>query len=124
MDENGLTSTPSFSELQRMATAQRRDSIMNRMEEGTEGTIALVGSLQSIEKPIVAVVRLASAVVMPNLMEIQIPVRFIFILFTPNPAPTMDCHEIGRAFSTLMSNKVSTTILNLTQLCTYGRVLS
>lgn len=106
MDENGLTSTPSFSELQRMATAQHRDSIMNRMEEGTEGTIALVGSLQSIEKPIVAVVRLASAVVMPNLMEVPVPVRFIFVLFTPDFSPNMDYHEVGRSFCTLMTHKV------------------
>ena len=106
MDENGLTSTPSFTELQRMANAQRRDSIMNRMEDGTEGTIALVGSLPSIEKPIVAVVRLASAVVMPNLMEVPVPVRFIFVLFTPDFSPNMDYHEVGRSFCTLMTHKV------------------
>ena len=103
---------------------KQRDNIKSKLLPGTEGTMTMVGALDSLNEPLVGFIRLAHAVVMPNLMEIQIPVRFIFILFTPNPAPTMDCHEIGRAFSTLMSNKVSTTILNLTQLCTYGRVLS
>ena len=106
MDENGLPSTPSFSELQRMANNQRRDSIMNRMEDGTEGTMAMVGSLKSLEQPLVAVVRLASAVVMPHLMEVPVPVRFIFVLFTPDFSPNMDFHEVGRSFCTLMSHKV------------------
>ena len=79
---------------------------MNRMEDGTEGSMAMVGSLKTIEKPIVAVVRLASAVVMPNLMEVPVPVRFIFVLFTPDFSPNMDFHEVGRSFCTLMSHKV------------------
>ena len=44
---------------------------------------------------------------MPNALEVPLPVRFIFILLTPKPSPGMDCHEIGRSFSTLMSNVVS-----------------
>ena len=69
--------------------------------------MTMVGALESLNEPLVGFVRLAHAVVMPNLMEIQIPVRFIFVLLTPFPSLTMDCHEIGRAFSALMSNKVS-----------------
>ena len=46
-------------------------------------------------------------IIMPNALEVPLPVRFIFILLTPKPSPGMDCHEIGRAFSTLMSNVVS-----------------
>ena len=76
------------------------------MEDGPEGSMAMVGSLKTIEKPIVAVVRLASAVVMPNLMEVPVPVRFIFVLFTPDFSPNMDFHEVGRSFCTLMSHKV------------------
>ena len=80
---------------------------MNRLVLGTEGTMTLVGALESIDKPLVGLVRLTKAVVMPNLMEIPLPVRFIFVLFTPKPCFSLDCHEIGRAFSTLMSNKVT-----------------
>ena len=105
-DNNGMPTIPSFSDLQRLANSQRRDSIMNRMEEGTEGTMALVGSLKSIDKPLVAVVRLTSAAVMPNLMEVPVPVRFFFVLFTPEFSPNLDYHEVGRSFCTLMSHKV------------------
>ncbi len=80
--------------------------IDHRMEDGTEGTMAMVGKLKSLEKPLVAVVRLASAVIMPNLMEVPVPVRFIFVLFTPDFSPNMDYHEVGRSFCTLMSHKV------------------
>merc|ERR1719427_1876582 len=75
------------------------------MEEGTEGAIVLVGALDDIQKPIVAFVRLAKAIVMPNAIEVTLPVRFIFILLTPSDNLNMDHHEIGRSFSTLMSNR-------------------
>ena len=40
-----------------------------------------------------------------SIPEIPIPLRFVFIVLTPKSSPNMDCHEVGRAFSTLMSNK-------------------
>jgi len=86
-----------------MAKARKQD-IRGCMEDGTEGAIVLVGTLDDIEKPIVAFVRLAEAIVMPNTIEVSLPVRFIFILLTPTDNLNMDPHEIGRSFSTLMSN--------------------
>jgi len=83
--------------------ARKRD-ILACMEDGTEGAVVLVGSLDDLEKPIVAFVRLAEAIGMPNTIEINLPVRFIFILLTPSQNMNMDPHEIGRSFSTLMSN--------------------
>jgi hypothetical protein len=106
MGEDGLPNNPSFNDLYKIATASRRDNIMNKLEAGTEGTMTLVGSLESLKKPLVGLVRLNHGIVMPNLMEIPLPVRFIFVLFTPIISPNMDCHEVGRSFSTLMSNKV------------------
>ena len=106
MEDGTLPASQSFAELYRQATASRRDNIMSKLEEGTEGTMTLVGSLESIKKPLVGFVRLNHSIVMPNLMEIPVPVRFIFVLFTPIVSPNMDCHEVGRSFSTLMSYKV------------------
>jgi hypothetical protein len=112
---NSISRNNSSSDLKQHNT--RRDNIKSKLAPGTEGTMTMVGALESLKEPLVGLVRLAHGVNMPNLMEIQIPVRFIFILFTPSPSPTMDCHEVGRAFSTLMSNKVmirSTMILRNT----------
>ena len=82
----------------------RKQDIIACMEEGTEGAIVLVGALDDIQKPIVAFVRLAKAIAMPNTIEVTLPVRFIFILLTPSNNLNMDHHEIGRSFCTLMSN--------------------
>jgi hypothetical protein len=104
--EDILQSIHTFSDSHKLSTPSRRESIMHKLEEGTEGTMTLVGSLEFIKKPLAGLVRLSHAVVMPNLMEIPVPVRFIFILFTPKVLPDMDCLEVGRSFSTLMSFKV------------------
>jgi len=82
----------------------RKQDILSCMEDGTEGAIVLVGALDDIEKPIIAFVRLAEAIMMPNTIEVSLPVRFIFILLTPSHNMNMDPHEMGRSFSTLMSN--------------------
>ena len=69
-----------------------------------EGAIVLVGSIDGINEPIVTFVRLERPVPMPNTLEVGLPVRFVFILLTPHRNFDMDPHEIGRSFSTLMSN--------------------
>ena len=54
-------------------------------------------------------IRLAEGIILPNTMEVPIPVRFIFLLLTPDTqmsAANIDPHEVGRSFSTMMSNKV------------------
>ncbi len=67
-------------------------------------------SFNNCHRPAVALVRLAEGIVMPNALEVPLPMRFIFILLTPKPSPDMDFHEVGRSFSTLMSNPVSMNI--------------
>ena len=104
--EKKLPSSHSFNELYKLSAMQRKDNIMLKLASDTEGTLTMVGSLESLKKPVAGFVRLAKGTMMPNLMEVQIPVRFIFVLFTPQSSLSMDCHEIGRAFSTLMNNKV------------------
>lgn len=99
--ETGLVASASSDSLHKKAGGH---SLLHKMAEGTEGTTVLVGTMDDIKKPIVSLVRLANAIMMPNTMEVSVPVRFIFILFTPKSRIDMDHYEIGRAFSTLMSN--------------------
>lgn len=54
-----------------------------------------------------AFVRLNEAVLLESVLEVPVPVRFIFVLLGPTQT-NMDYHEIGRSFSTLMSDKVHT----------------
>uniref|UniRef100_A0A8C3VPJ3 Anion exchange protein n=1 Tax=Catharus ustulatus TaxID=91951 RepID=A0A8C3VPJ3_CATUS len=69
-----------------------------------EATVVLVGCVQFLEQPTMAFVRLNEAVFLESVLEVPIPVRFIFVLLGPSQA-NMDYHEIGRSISTLMSDK-------------------
>lgn len=53
-----------------------------------------------------AFVRLQEAEELDSVLEVPVPVRFIFVLLGP-PSTNMDYHQIGRSISTLMSDKVS-----------------
>ena len=86
-------------------TKKSGQSIMSKLPEDSEGALVLVGTLDIIEEPLTAFVRLAEGTIMPDGLEIPIPVRFIFLLLTPKSSKiSIDCHEVGRSFSTLMSN--------------------
>ncbi|XP_067140255.1 band 3 anion transport protein-like [Centruroides vittatus] len=85
-------------DLQKMDT-----SILKRIPEGAEATTVLVGALDTLQQPIIAFIRLAKGQMMPNLVEVPIPVRFIFVLLGPIHTE-LDYHEIGRSISTLMAN--------------------
>uniref|UniRef100_A0A6I8SUW8 Anion exchange protein n=1 Tax=Xenopus tropicalis TaxID=8364 RepID=A0A6I8SUW8_XENTR len=58
-----------------------------------------------LEQAATAFVRLDEAVLLESVLEVPIPVRFLYVLLGPTQA-NMDYHEIGRSISTLMSDKV------------------
>jgi len=86
------------------STGPVKSGILSCLEKGTEGSTVLVGTLDNIDKPVVALVRLSKAVMMPKTTEVSLPVRFIFIAFTPTLDDELDNYEIGRAMGTLLSN--------------------
>ena len=49
--------------------------------------------------------RLAEGIYMPDMMEVNIPIRFIFVFLVPIES-RQDPHGVGRAFGTLMANPV------------------
>ncbi|XP_044734165.1 anion exchange protein 3 isoform X2 [Chrysoperla carnea] len=81
----------------------QNDAILKRIPVGSEATTVLVGSVDFLEQPTIAFVRLAEGILMPSITEVNIPVRFLFILLGPSTAD-LDYHEIGRSISTLMAN--------------------
>ncbi|CAH0545905.1 unnamed protein product [Brassicogethes aeneus] len=80
------------------------DTILRKIPAGAQGSSVLVGEVDFLEQPAIAFVRLAEGVVIPSLIEVNIPVRFIFILLGPKLA-NIDYHEVGRSISTLMANQ-------------------
>jgi hypothetical protein len=79
------------------------DSILKRIPQNAEATTVLVGAVDFLEQPTIAFIRLAEGCLMPNITEVPIPVRFLFILLGPKTTE-LDYHEVGRSIATLMSN--------------------
>lgn len=65
-----------------------------------------IGCVEFLEKPAMAFVRLNESVLLESILEVPVPIRFIFVLLGPTQT-NVDYHEIGRSFSTLMSDKVN-----------------
>lgn len=82
----------------------QNDTILKRIPIGAQGSSVLVGCVDSLEQPAIAFVRLAEGIVVPSLIEVNIPVRFIFLLLGPKLA-NIDYHEVGRSIATLMANQ-------------------
>uniref|UniRef100_A0A8C9T157 Anion exchange protein n=1 Tax=Scleropages formosus TaxID=113540 RepID=A0A8C9T157_SCLFO len=57
-----------------------------------------------LEQPAMAFVRLGEAALLESVLEVPVPVRFLFLLLGPSQC-NLDYHEIGRSFSTLMCDK-------------------
>ncbi|XP_026793853.2 anion exchange protein 2 isoform X2 [Pangasianodon hypophthalmus] len=78
--------------------------LLEKIPEDAEATVVLVGSVDFLDQPTMAFVRLEEAVLLDSVLEVPVPVRFLFILLGPNNS-SMDYHQIGRSISTLMSDK-------------------
>uniref|UniRef100_A0A4W6CHA7 Anion exchange protein n=1 Tax=Lates calcarifer TaxID=8187 RepID=A0A4W6CHA7_LATCA len=78
--------------------------LMEKIPERAEATVVLVGSVGFLDQPSMAFVRLQEAVLLESVLEVPVPVRFLFLLLGP-PTTSIDYHQIGRSISTLMSDK-------------------
>lgn len=80
---------------------------MKKLPAGAEASNVLIGEVDFLEKPIIAFVRLKEGVLLPDMTEVPIPTRFIFILLGPPTGDSLKYREIGRCVATLMSDEVS-----------------
>ncbi|KAL0966869.1 hypothetical protein UPYG_G00301180 [Umbra pygmaea] len=78
--------------------------LLEKIPENAEATVVLVGAVSFLEQPSMAFVRLQEAVLLESVLEVPVPVRFVFLLMGP-PIANVDYHQIGRSISTLMSDK-------------------
>uniref|UniRef100_A0A3B3CQ50 Anion exchange protein n=1 Tax=Oryzias melastigma TaxID=30732 RepID=A0A3B3CQ50_ORYME len=67
---------------------------------------APAGSVGFLDQPSMAFVRLQESVLLESVLEVPVPVKFLFLLLGP-PSVNIDYHQIGRSISMLMSDKVS-----------------
>ena len=81
-------------------------AFMRKIPPNCEGTNVLIGSVDFLDAPVYAFVRLVKGMSLPDIIEVAIPTRFFFILLGPcHEHPRY--HEIGRSIGTLMSDEVN-----------------
>ncbi|KAM6338825.1 anion exchange protein 2 [Podargus strigoides] len=78
--------------------------LLEKIPDNAEATVVLVGCVEFLDQPTMAFVRLQEAAELDSVLEVPVPVRFLFVLLGPS-STHMDYHEIGRSISTLMSDK-------------------
>ncbi|XP_069502104.1 anion exchange protein 2 isoform X2 [Ambystoma mexicanum] len=101
--EKEKESHPSLPGIQR-SKSKHELKLLEKIPENAEATVVLVGCVEFLDQPTMAFVRLREAVELDSVLEVSIPVRFLFVLLGPIHS-NMDYHEIGRSISTLMSDK-------------------
>ncbi|XP_060637112.2 band 3 anion transport protein isoform X3 [Anolis sagrei] len=79
--------------------------LSEKISPDAEATLVLVGCATFLERPTLAFVRLKDAVELDSVLEVPVPVRFLFVVLGPD-SPHTSYHEIGRAISTMMSERV------------------
>ncbi|XP_011509967.1 anion exchange protein 3 isoform X2 [Homo sapiens] len=79
--------------------------LLEKIPEDAEATVVLVGCVPFLEQPAAAFVRLNEAVLLESVLEVPVPVRFLFVMLGPSHTST-DYHELGRSIATLMSDKL------------------
>ena len=84
---------------------KQESDVKSKIPEGAEATTVLVGTLDELQQPVLAFVRLAKGCPL-NITEVSIPVRFLFVLLGPS-SEEESYYEIGRSVATLMSDQVN-----------------
>ncbi|CAD5207523.1 unnamed protein product [Bursaphelenchus okinawaensis] len=78
---------------------------MKKLPAGAEASNVLVGEVDFLSHHVTAFIRLKSAAILGDLVEVPVPTRFLFILLGPT-GHSAQFKEIGRAIATLMSDEI------------------
>ncbi|XP_054876974.1 anion exchange protein 2b [Poeciliopsis prolifica] len=104
IDRNEPQKEPGLGPGMHRSKSKHELKLLEKIPENAEATVVLVGCVDFLEQPTMAFVRLQEAVELESVLEVPVPVRFLFVLLGP-PTTSMDYHQIGRSISTLMSDK-------------------
>ncbi|KAM9296269.1 band 3 anion transport protein [Gastrophryne carolinensis] len=90
-----------------------KGGLADRVPENAEASVVLVGCADFLESPTLAFIRLKEAVYLDSVLEVSLPIRFMFILLGPKNSNT-SFHEVGRAISSMMAERVFRTEMYVT----------
>ncbi|CAJ0953416.1 unnamed protein product, partial [Mesorhabditis belari] len=85
-------------------------------DPGTESCAILVGHVDTLEHPVSAFIRLREAQkFFPEIPDIPVPTKFIFILLTPRDNYEKEAISVGRTIGALMADEVFRKVAQFTQ---------
>ncbi|KAL7672341.1 hypothetical protein ACOME3_007229 [Neoechinorhynchus agilis] len=91
------------------------EEMVKRLSSSTEALIVLTGRPSFVARPLTAFIRLQSVKVQEQVIELPIPLRFMFIHFDSNEEK-FRYHTIGRSMCVLMNNQEYKTMATKTRL--------
>ena len=103
-------------------TKREQDASEFRLPEYSESTTVLVGAVNFLKKPISIFVRLADACYLGNLIEVNVPVRFLFVFLGPEEEQHR-YKETGRSIAAMMSDKSFLSLAYQFKVCLNKEIL-
>ncbi|KAL3989974.1 anion exchange family protein [Acanthocheilonema viteae] len=80
---------------------------MKKLTEGTEGAVVMAGIFNGIDRPVCAFLRLDKAkVFFPEMPNVPLPLRFVFVLLNPHDHYDNETRGIGRTVGALLSDEI------------------
>uniref|UniRef100_A0A0N5AHG9 Anion exchange protein n=1 Tax=Syphacia muris TaxID=451379 RepID=A0A0N5AHG9_9BILA len=80
---------------------------LKKIAPGTEAAVILIGHLCLLEKPICALVRIEKSKLMfPEVPNIPLPVKFVFVLLNPHEHYSNETLSIGRTMGALFADEI------------------
>lgn len=78
------------------------------LAKGSEACNIMIGCLPFLTKAVYRFVKLSNdaSVQMNGLVEVDAPLRFVFVALTPYEAEVKDLYQLGRCFASLLNDKV------------------
>jgi len=93
-----------------VCTVQPNKRLMRKLPTDTECASLLVGHVDFLDDLAIAYFRFRSPTVIDGLTEVALSTRFLFVAVGPSEVSSIvELSELGRAFATLLNDKVSTT---------------
>uniref|UniRef100_A0A8D0H8M6 Anion exchange protein n=2 Tax=Sphenodon punctatus TaxID=8508 RepID=A0A8D0H8M6_SPHPU len=108
--------TFSITEQEGASSSTFKKQLSEKVPPDAEATLVLVGCAPFLDHPTLAFVRLKDAMNLESVLEVPLPVRFLFIVLGPQ-SPHTSYHEIGRSVSTMMSERVFRQDVYLAEEC-------
>ncbi|KRY59443.1 Electrogenic sodium bicarbonate cotransporter 1 [Trichinella britovi] len=94
-----------------------QSNLLRKIPKDTEGASILIGYVKGISKPMAHFTRLAKGVILNEMFEIPIQLRFIFVLLLPSNHTEQCAQSIGTCLGALFADEIFSKVCYKAQDC-------